>query len=70
MSEQSLLSTSDLSMRFGGGIAGDQVYFAVKTGELRRRGGGGDDLQRLEIVCRVDAPVGNVLAQAIECRLE
>jgi len=35
MSEQSLLTTSDLSMRFGGVIAVDQVNFAVKTGELR-----------------------------------
>ncbi|MFP6697364.1 MAG: ABC transporter ATP-binding protein [Alphaproteobacteria bacterium] len=35
MSEQSLLTTSDLSMRFGGVVAVDQVNFAVKTGELR-----------------------------------
>ena len=35
MSEQSLLITSDLSMRFGGVVAVDQVNFAVKTGELR-----------------------------------
>jgi len=35
MSEQILLATSDLSMRFGGVVAVDQVDFAVKTGELR-----------------------------------
>ena len=35
MSEQTLLTTSDLSMRFGGVVAVDQVNFAVKTGELR-----------------------------------
>lgn len=35
MSEQALLATSGLSMRFGGVVAVDQVDFAVKAGELR-----------------------------------
>ena len=35
MNEQTLLTTSDLSMRFGGVVAVDQVNFAVKRGELR-----------------------------------
>jgi branched-chain amino acid transport system ATP-binding protein/urea transport system ATP-binding protein len=35
MNEQALLTTSDLTMRFGGVVAVDQVNFAVRSGELR-----------------------------------
>jgi branched-chain amino acid transport system ATP-binding protein len=35
MSAQALLSTSELTMRFGGVVAVDQVNFSVKSGELR-----------------------------------
>ena len=35
MSEQVLLTTTDLTMRFGGVIAVDRVNFAVNSGELR-----------------------------------
>jgi branched-chain amino acid transport system ATP-binding protein/urea transport system ATP-binding protein len=35
MSEQTLLSTTNLTMRFGGVVAVDQVNFSVKSGELR-----------------------------------
>ncbi len=35
MSDQALLTTSGLTMRFGGVVAVDQVNFAVKSGELR-----------------------------------
>ena len=35
MTEQPLLTTSGLTMRFGGVVAVDQVNFAVKSGELR-----------------------------------
>jgi len=35
MSEQVLLTTTDLTMRFGGVIAVDHVNFALKSGELR-----------------------------------